>query len=37
MTNRFILLLCIALMAAALISCGGPEEKKAKFFNKGKQ
>ena len=27
----------ILLLVMALVACGGPEEKKAKFFNKGKQ
>ena len=28
--------LCVTLTATAIVSCGGPEEKKMKFFNKGK-
>ena len=35
-TKRFVLGLCLVLLAIAVVSCGGPEEKKMKFFNKGK-
>jgi hypothetical protein len=35
MTNRFILLLCIALMAAALISCGGAGGEEGQVFQQG--
>jgi len=34
--KKSILWLCIFLTATVIVSCGGPEEKKMKFFNKGK-
>jgi len=29
-------MLCLFLVATLMAACGGPEEKKMKFFNKGK-
>jgi len=36
MTNRIAIGAIIIALAVALISCGGPEEKKAKFFNRAR-
>jgi len=34
--KRSFILIGIILMATVLVACGGPEEKKAKFFKKGR-
>ena len=36
MLKRIAACVGILLLVAAITACGGPEEKKAKFFNKGK-
>ena len=36
MMKRLILLVCIAFLLAAITACGSQEEKKMKFFEKGK-
>ncbi|MDY6950047.1 MAG: hypothetical protein SWE60_00910, partial [Thermodesulfobacteriota bacterium] len=34
--KRSIRMMCVLITAIALVSCGGAEEKRAKFFEKGK-
>ena len=36
MNTRCIFLISIVLVASSLIACGSPDQKKAKFFEKGK-
>ena len=36
MMKRSILLICIILLPAAMVACGSQEEKKMKFFQKGR-
>jgi len=34
--RRFVPIICLFFAAMSLVSCGGAEEKRAKFFDKGK-
>lgn len=34
--NRFISVIALMLIITVCVGCGGPEQKKVKFYNKGK-